>query len=213
MLSSGTRNLISLIGGWCAGFAVLAVSVVYFDEIRTATGMKLSPADFGVTAESVTPAEPQVREVIRYVERPRDDRPDERTRHEPRRQRKATFGPSAELRRRPDGHFHAEAFINGRPIQVLVDTGATLVALSYEDAQAAGVSVGSGDFIHWSNTANGKARFASVMLDDVRIGDVVVRNVRAAVSEPGRLSKTLLGMSFLGQTRMQMQGGTLVLEQ
>jgi aspartyl protease family protein len=50
-------------------------------------------------------------------------------------------------------------------------------------------------------------------LDQVRIGNVVVRNVPAAVSEPGRLGITLLGMSFLGQLRMEMKNGRLILEQ
>jgi aspartyl protease family protein len=117
------------------------------------------------------------------------------------------------LQRDRDGHFRADAEINGRSVGVLVDTGATLVAMSYEDAVTAGISVRSGDFRYVSNTANGQARFARVTLDQVKIGSVVVRNVPAAVSEPGRLGTTLLGMSFLGQLRVEMKNGRLMLEQ
>jgi aspartyl protease family protein len=212
MLSSGVQNLLKLVGGWAVAFALVAANIVYFDEIRTALGLKLEPADFGMAASPPEPAKPEVRTIIQYVERPRDKDDDADRRRPAQSRSRSSFAPSVELKRQRDGHFHAEAYVNGRPVQVLVDTGATLVALSYEDARAAGVSVGDSDFTMWSSTANGRARFAPVMLDDVRIGDVTVRNVRAAVSEPGKLSTTLLGMSFLGQTRMQMQGGTLVLE-
>ena len=212
MVSPGLRNLLRLLGGWCLAFGAVAAIAVYFDEIRTMLGLRLAPADFGIVVAEKRP-EPEVRTIIRYVERPRkpdEDRPLGQPRPE---HRRSSYAPSVELHRGRDGHFHAEAYINGSPIPVLVDTGATLVALSYEDARAAGIAVGDNQFVYWSNTANGRARFASVTLNDVRIGDVVVRNVRAAVSEPGRLSKTLLGMSFLGQTRMQMQDGRLTLEQ
>ncbi|MDX2158924.1 MAG: TIGR02281 family clan AA aspartic protease [Hyphomicrobiaceae bacterium] len=210
MLSSGTKNLLQLLGGWILTLALVALTIVNFDEIRSTLGLKLGPADFGVTADERMP-EARPRAVEERVERPREDDRDA-PRPPPQARRRASHGSSVELQRSPDGHFHADAYVNGQSIPVLIDTGATLVALSYDDAIAAGIAVSDGDFIHWSNTANGKARFASVMLDDVRIGDVVVRNVRAAVSEPGRLTKTLLGMSFLGQTRMQMQGASLVLE-
>lgn len=210
MMSSGVSNLFKLVSGWVLAAGLATVSLVYFDEIRSTLGLKLEPADFGITAEAVKPSEPEPRVIIRYVERPAEPKPELEPVRRPRRQ---SFSQSVELQRQSDGHFHAEAFINGRPVRVLVDTGATLVALSYEDAVAAGINVRDSDFIHISQTANGRARFASVILDDVRIGDVTVRNVRAAVGEPGRLSTTLLGMSFLGQTRMQMQGATLLLEQ
>ena len=83
----------------------------------------------------------------------------------------------------------------------MVDTGATMVALSYEDAERAGVYVRPADFTMRVNTANGIARAAPVTLDEISLGDITVRNVRAAVSEPGRLQGSLLGMSFLGGCR------------
>ncbi|MGE0698407.1 MAG: TIGR02281 family clan AA aspartic protease, partial [Hyphomicrobiaceae bacterium] len=215
-VSTGQNNLVRLVGGGAVALGVTAAVIMHFDEVRTALGLKLEPEDFGVAA-SAPRAEPEVREVIRYVEREpegADGRPRQRRASRPASApEQPLFTRSAELRRGYDGHFHADATINGRTIPVLVDTGATLVALSYEDAQAVGISPPASAFRYVSNTANGQARFARVTLDQVRIGNVLVHNVAAAVSQPGKLGTTLLGMSFLGQLRMEMKGGTLVLEQ
>ncbi|MEL6372642.1 MAG: TIGR02281 family clan AA aspartic protease [Pseudomonadota bacterium] len=117
---------------------------------------------------------------------------------------------------KPDkrGHHVTRAAINGRDIRVLVDTGATIVALTAQDAERAGVYVRRGDFTHRVSTANGTARAAPVTLERVRIGDIVVRNVRGVVLEEGRLKVTLLGMSFLRQlSKVEMRRGVLTLEQ
>ena len=113
-----------------------------------------------------------------------------------------------------NGHFHAEAEINGRPIKVMVDTVATMVALNYEDAERAGIFVNPGDFTGAVSTANGAAHIAPVMLDRVTIGDITVRDVPAAVLERGRLRTSLLGMSFLNRlSRFDMRAGELVLQE
>lgn len=112
------------------------------------------------------------------------------------------------------GHFEAEAEINGRPVDVMVDTGASLVALTYDDAQRLGIYVNPGDFTHIAQTANGTARVAPVTISRISIGDITVRNVRGVVSERGKSERTLLGMSFLGRlSRVEMRGGTLVLQE
>ena len=99
-------------------------------------------------------------------------------------------------------------------IDVLVDSGASIVALTYEDARRAGMYVRDGDFTQRVSTANGLARVAPVMLDRVSIGDITVRNVPAAVTEPGSLATSLLGMSFLGRLQsVDMRAGTLVLQE
>ena len=117
-----------------------------------------------------------------------------------------------EIRAAPNGHFYSQATINGRRIDTLVDTGATIVALTWEDAQRAGLSLRQSDFTARVSTANGTARVAPVRLDRVEIGGILVRNVDATVSEPGRLTTTLLGMSFLSRlNRVDMRQGTLVL--
>ena len=90
----------------------------------------------------------------------------------------------------------------------MVDTGASIVALTFEDAASAGIHVRDPEFTHRVSTANGVARVAMITLDSVAIDDIMVRNVRAAVAERGKLTKTLLGMSFLGQlSRTEMSRG------
>lgn len=112
------------------------------------------------------------------------------------------------------GHFEAEAEINGRTIDVMVDTGASLVALTYDDARRLGIYVKPSDFTHIAQTANGTARVAPVTISRISIGDITVRNVPAVVSERGKSERTLLGMSFLGRlSRVEMRGGTLVLQE
>jgi len=112
------------------------------------------------------------------------------------------------------GHFVVDATINERPVTLMADTGATLVVLTYEDAERAGLSPHSLDFSARVETANGISRVAPVTLDRVRVEDIVVRDVPAAVAEQGALATNLLGMSFLGRLKsFQMQGRELVLEQ
>ena len=112
------------------------------------------------------------------------------------------------------GHFETQADINGRTINVMVDTGATLVALTYDDAASLGIFVTPSDFTHQTQTANGVARVAPVTIARISIGDITVRNVRGIVSEQGKLAQTLLGMSFLGRlSRVEMRGRTLELQE
>lgn len=119
-----------------------------------------------------------------------------------------------ELRADSGGHFQTSASINGRSVDVLVDTGATLVALSYEDAERAGIFVKPSDFSGRVSTANGTARVARVTLDSVEIGDIRVRNVAGVVTERGAMRGTLLGMSFLGKlSKVQIERGRLLLSE
>jgi aspartyl protease family protein len=112
------------------------------------------------------------------------------------------------------GHFETEAEINGRSVDVMVDTGASLVALSYDDAENLGIFVRPSDFTGVAKTANGSARVAPVTISRISIGDITVRNVPAVVSERGKSDRTLLGMSFLGRlSRVEMRGRTLVLQE
>lgn len=119
-----------------------------------------------------------------------------------------------ELKARRNGHFETAAEVNGRSIDVMVDTGATMVALTFEDAERAGIYPSPADFTHRVSTANGTGRVAPVTIDRLTIGDITVRDVRAAVVERGKLQQTLLGMSFLGRlSRFEMRAGTLVLQE
>ncbi len=80
---------------------------------------------------------------------------------------------------------------------MLVDTGASLVALSHEDAALLGIRVSQKDFTRRSSTANGVVETAPVRIKEIRIGDIVMRDVDAAVLPPRALNTSLLGMSFL----------------
>ena len=102
------------------------------------------------------------------------------------------------LEKHRDGHFHATVVINGAPIDILVDTGATLTVLTPEDATRAGFDMDSLQFSGQARTANGIVATAPVRLDRVALGPFEERNVRAAVNG-GNLDKSLLGMEFLNR--------------
>lgn len=122
-------------------------------------------------------------------------------------------GTTVELKAGAQGHYFAAVEINGRLVDVMVDTGATMVALTHEDARRAGLRLRAADYTQSVQTANGEARYAPVMLDKVSIGNITVRDVAAAVAEPGRLHMTLLGMSFLGRLqRVDMRPGQMTLK-
>ncbi len=125
-----------------------------------------------------------------------------------------TADRTVELRANRSGHFESRISINGRSVDAMVDTGATVVVLTYEDARTAGIFVGPADFKHSVSTANGSARVAHVMLDSVAIDDIVIRNVQAMVGEAGKMNTTLLGMSFLGRLgKAEMSRGLLILKE
>jgi aspartyl protease family protein len=95
------------------------------------------------------------------------------------------------------GHFLADVQIGGVPIKVLVDTGATLVALSAEDANKIGVRSSPSDRKARFNTANGIVTASLVRLPEIRLQGITIFDVEAAVMPTGALKGTLLGMSFM----------------
>lgn len=112
------------------------------------------------------------------------------------------------------GHFVTSATINGHEVEFMTDTGATYVALSYETAQALGLTPQNLRFTGRSTTANGVARVASVTIDAIRIGDITVKDVQAVVAEPGRMTQNLLGMSFIRQlSGFELNGSTLIMKE
>ena len=120
-------------------------------------------------------------------------------------------GRRVTLRADARGHFQAAASINGRSIPVMVDTGATSVALRHEDAAALGVRPPMpSDYTVPIATANGTARAARIVLSEVRIGDVRVKNVEALVMPEHALGTNLLGMSFIRRLRnVELAAGRL----
>lgn len=105
---------------------------------------------------------------------------------------------AAQIQRAADGHYWAEADIDGRAIRVLVDTGASVVALTRADALRLGLKLKPEDFDKQVQTASGPARAAAVRLAHVAIAGARVEAVQALVVEEG-LEHSLLGMSYLGR--------------
>jgi aspartyl protease family protein len=138
----------------------------------------------------------------------------------------ATAGSTEEVARAPadhggivrvtanrSGHYVSEIEVNTRPVTAMVDTGATVVALRYEDARALGLVFPGDKFDARVRTANGEGRAKRVQLRSVTFGTITVRDVDALVLEQGALATNLLGMSFLRRlSRFEVQRGVLVLE-
>lgn len=117
-----------------------------------------------------------------------------------------------ELRKSGDGHFHAATEVDGAAVRMTIDTGASLVLLSHEDAKAVGFDTDSLSFTQPVSTANGRAHVALVTLGRVAIGPVELYDVPAAVAQEGAVRTSLLGMSFLGQlTETSFRGDRLIL--
>ncbi len=199
MLSPSALNALKLAAVWIGLACIGVIGFTNSDLVRDVLGLRLEIEDDASA-------------------RPASDEPaatdDEEPPSEGRSASRATLGRTVELKAGAHGHFYSRVHVNGRAVQAMVDTGASIVALTFEDARNAGIHVRDGDYTHRVSTANGVARVAIVTLDSVAIQDIVVRNVRAAVAEPGKLTTTLLGMSFLGQLRRaQMSRGVLLLEE
>jgi len=108
------------------------------------------------------------------------------------------------------GHFLTQGAINGRAVQFIVDTGATAVSMGVADAQRLGIDYKKGELAQ-GNTANGTVTVYQVKLASVRVGDVEVTNVDAAVV-PMNTGQILLGNSFLDRFQMTRFNDQLVLE-
>jgi len=190
-MSSGARQAFGLAVGWLGLAATAAAGVLHFAEVRSAAG--------GLFGQSRAAAEAPA---------------DGQSWRQGAAQSRPTRGRIVELKAGAFGHYRAHAEINGRPIEVLVDSGASLVVLSHEDAERAGLRPREQDYTQRVSTANGVTRVAPMLLDRVSIGDISVRNVEAAIGEPGKLGQSLLGMTFLGRLqRVDMRAGVLLLQE
>jgi aspartyl protease family protein len=108
------------------------------------------------------------------------------------------------------GHFIVTAAINGIPVTALVDTGASSIAMNLSDARRAGVSLSGARRVRIL-TASGAREALLVQLGTVQVGDIVVNDVEATLSERDELPITLLGMSFLKHLDMYRSGASLTL--
>jgi aspartyl protease family protein len=107
-------------------------------------------------------------------------------------------GSAAQVLKGADGHYWAEANVNGHEVKFLVDTGATAVSLTMEDARRLGINPTSLEYNARVITANGATRGARVKLDTVSVAGAEVHDVDALVVEAG-LHTSLLGMTYLGR--------------
>lgn len=112
--------------------------------------------------------------------------------------RKARPAPDIVLDRKADGHFYATVEVNGRPIRFLVDTGATAIALTADDAHALGFGWTPSELAIVGRGASGEVKGKIVELHHLKLGDKEARNMRAAIIPEG-LPVSLLGHSFLRQ--------------
>jgi aspartyl protease family protein len=119
---------------------------------------------------------------------------------------------TAELKADQLGHFVTTAYVNGVPTRAVIDTGASAVAMSRDEAQRMGVAYANAPRVQVS-TAGGTRTAHRVTLATVQVGGVTVRNVEGRVHEGGReeLAVTLIGMTFLNAVDMRRTGDTLTL--
>jgi aspartyl protease family protein len=126
--------------------------------------------------------------------------------------RAATHGRTVEIARGGAGGFSLVAQINGAPVNVVLDTGATAVYLTQEAAKAAGLPLEVLSYTVPVDTANGRGRAAAVTLDRLAVGGIIERAVPALIAQPGQLRTSLLGMSFLNRLESwQVRGDRLML--
>jgi aspartyl protease family protein len=112
------------------------------------------------------------------------------------------------------GHFQVDGRVDGRQLSFMIDTGASVIALTAGDAARLGIHPAQREFVAEVRTANGTVRAAPVQLDMVEVGGLEVRDVAALVMPDEALSDNLLGLSFLSRLRrFEYSGGRLVLEQ
>lgn len=115
------------------------------------------------------------------------------------------------LDRHADGHYYMDASINGAPVNFLVDTGASVLALSLEDARQVGIRVEALDFVHPVSTAAGQTMAAGVMVRQLEIAGHGFENIPALVLRGSRQS--LMGMSVLERfSSLQIREDRLILE-
>jgi aspartyl protease family protein len=120
-------------------------------------------------------------------------------------------GKELRVRMSPDGHFWVIASVNGVRRRMLIDSGATVTALSARTARAAGIDTGRGLTPVVLRTANGVAAAETGSVRELRVGNIVARNLRI-VTSPGLGELDVLGMNFLSRLQSwRVEDGTLIL--
>lgn len=124
----------------------------------------------------------------------------------------ASRGRIVEIARGQSGGFPVMARVNGARVTLLLDTGASAVVLTQDDAKAAGLPLEVLNYSVTVETANGRTRAAPVTLDQLAVGAITERSVPALIAQPGLLRTSLLGMTFLNRLQgWEVRGDKLVL--
>lgn len=118
--------------------------------------------------------------------------------------------PTVTLAADARGHFFTMGSINGATTRFMVDTGASMISMSSTEAKQLGISYLNGER-GYTSTANGVIPVYRIVLNSVKLGDIVLNQVEASVSEGNGLNVTLLGMSFLKRLEMRREGTTMTL--
>lgn len=118
---------------------------------------------------------------------------------------------AVELERQADGHFYTDADIGGASIRLMVDTGASTIALSADDARSLGLDWNASELRHVGRGVNGDVLGKPVQLQSVTVGDLQLDNVEAVIVPDG-LDVSLLGQSFLSRVgAVQIEGDRMTL--
>jgi aspartyl protease family protein len=112
--------------------------------------------------------------------------------------------------RAQDGHYYVNMQLNGTPLTLLADTGASGIVLTQTDAAAIGIDLGALRYLGTALTANGPVRTARVKLDSITLGPFSDTNITAFVTE-GEMFGSLLGMEYLGRFDVALRGGEMLI--
>lgn len=121
-------------------------------------------------------------------------------------------GDTLKIRQSPDGHYWADAEVNGMPVRFLIDSGATTTAMTLKTAQAANIEINEGGFPTYLNTANGTVEAQRGMIQSLRVGPMTALDLPVVVAEAFGDSN-VLGMNFLSEMKSwRVEGREMVLE-
>lgn len=121
-------------------------------------------------------------------------------------------GRTLKIRQSPDGHYWADAEVNGMPVRFLIDSGATTTAMALKTAQAANVDINVGGFPTYLNTANGTVEAQRGTVQTLRVGPMTAKDLPIVVAEAFGDSN-VLGMNFLSEMRSwRVEGQEMILE-
>jgi aspartyl protease family protein len=161
--------------GWAFGYLAMAIVVaVGFAALQGIGGSE--PPPVAAAARPQKPAKPDLRPAES------DEEP----------------GLEHVIEADPSGHYVIDAMVNGAPVTFLIDTGASEIVLTLDDARRIGIEPRTLAFTQRFATANGEVRAAPVVLREIRVGQFRLLDVEASVNE-APLPLSLLGMSFLEQ--------------